>query len=97
MIIRDAIAQDFGNIAAIAVEAYREYSHILTSDNWDTMQANLSNVAAIAKKQGTAIVAAHNQELVGVVVYCAPGNSDSRLFQPEWASLRMVAVLPPYR
>lgn len=56
-IVRDAIAQGFDNIAAIAGAAYREYSHILPPDDWNTMQANLSNVAAIAKKQGNAIVA----------------------------------------
>lgn len=61
------------------------------------MQTNLSNVAAIAKKQGNAIIAEHDRELVGSVVYCSPGNSDSQFFQPEWSSIRMLAVLPLYR
>ncbi|MBW4463097.1 MAG: GNAT family N-acetyltransferase [Nodosilinea sp. WJT8-NPBG4] len=35
--------------------------------------------------------------MVGAVVYCPPGTSDSRVFLPEWASLRMLAVLPRHR
>lgn len=96
VILRDALAQEFNDIASLAVEAYREYSHVLTLDNWETMQANLSNVTEIAK-QGQAIVAQRDRELVGLVVYCPPGTSDSRLFQPEWASLRMLAVSPLHR
>jgi ribosomal protein S18 acetylase RimI-like enzyme len=95
-IVRDVLIQDFREVAAITVGAYREYSHALTPDNWHTMQTNLSNVAAIAK-QGKVMVAELSQELVGSVVYCPPGNSDSLFFQPEWASIRMLAVLPQYR
>jgi ribosomal protein S18 acetylase RimI-like enzyme len=95
-IVRDALIQDFEEVAAIAVEAYREYSHALTPDNWHTMQTNLSNVAAIAK-QGKVMVAELSRELVGSVGYCPPGHSDSLFFQPEWASIRMLAVLPQYR
>lgn len=96
VIVRDAFAQEFNDIASLTVEAYREYSHALTSDNWEIMRTNLSNVAEVAK-QGRLIVAQRDRELVGSVVYCPPGTSESRLFQPEWASLRMLAVLPQYR
>ncbi|NJK54142.1 MAG: GNAT family N-acetyltransferase [Leptolyngbyaceae cyanobacterium SU_3_3] len=95
-IIRDARAQEFSDIALLTVEAYREYAHLLTSDNWETMQNNLSNVAEVAKP-GRLIVAQQGQELVGSVVYHPPGVSDSRLFNPEWASLRMLAVSPQHR
>ncbi|MGV0028547.1 GNAT family N-acetyltransferase [Phormidesmis priestleyi] len=96
VIVRDALAQEFNDIASLNVEAYREYSHALTSDNWEIMQTNLLRVAEVAK-QGQLMVAQSDQELVGSVIYCPPGTSDSRLFQPEWASLRMLAVLPQYR
>lgn len=96
VIIRDALAQEFGNVTSLTVEAYREYSHALTADNWEIMRTNLSNVAAIAE-QGRLIVAQQDQELVGAVVYHPPGASDSRLFSPEWASLRMLAVSPRHR
>ncbi|PSB02072.1 GNAT family N-acetyltransferase [Merismopedia glauca] len=95
-IARDAVEQDFDRIASLAVEAYREYSHSLTPHNWDIMRTNLSNVVEMAK-QGRFIVAEQGQEIVGSVAYCTPGTSDKRLFQPEWASVRMLAVLPQYR
>jgi ribosomal protein S18 acetylase RimI-like enzyme len=96
MTIRNALAQEFHELAALNIEAYREYSNALTSDNWQIMQASLSNVAKLAE-QGQSIVAQHEHRLVGAVVYCPPGTSDSRLFQPEWASLRLLSVLPQYR
>lgn len=96
VIVRDALVQEVNDVASLTVEAYREYSHALTLDNWEIMRTNLSNVAAIAK-QGRLIVAQRDQSLVGSVVYHPPGASDSRLFQPEWASLRMLAVSPRHR
>jgi hypothetical protein len=63
-IVRDALIQDFEEVAAIAVEAYREYSHALTPDNWHTMQTNLSNVAAIAKQDRAEVIALHTSELM---------------------------------
>ncbi|NJR61357.1 MAG: GNAT family N-acetyltransferase [Cyanobacteria bacterium CRU_2_1] len=96
VIVRDALAQEFNDVASLTVEAYREYAQTLTSDNWEIMRTSLSKVAEIAK-QGQLIVAQRDQELVGSVVYHPPGVSDRRLFQPEWASLRMLAVSPQHR
>jgi ribosomal protein S18 acetylase RimI-like enzyme len=96
MIIREADAQEFNDIALLTVEAYREYSLDLTSDNWEIMRTNLSNVVEVAKP-GRLIVAQQGHELVGSVVYHPPGASNSRLFQSEWASLRMLAVSPQHR
>jgi ribosomal protein S18 acetylase RimI-like enzyme len=96
VIIREALAQEMNEVESLTVDAYREYSDALTSDNWEIMRANLSNVAAIAQ-QGQLIVAQHDQNLVGSVVYCPPGTSDIRLCPPEWASLRLLAVSPRYQ
>jgi ribosomal protein S18 acetylase RimI-like enzyme len=95
-IVRDAFTHEFNDAADLIVEAYREYAHALTSDNWEIMRTNLSNVAEVAK-QGELIVALQDLELVGSVVYIPPGASDSQIFQPEWASLRLLAVSPPHR
>jgi hypothetical protein len=32
-IVRDALAQEFNDVASLNVKAYREYSYALTSDN----------------------------------------------------------------
>lgn len=96
VIIRDALTEEFNDVASLNIEAYREYSHSLSSDSWTIMQTNLSKVAEIAKT-GRLIIAQRNQALVGSVIYCPPGTSDSRIFKTEWASLRMLAVLPHYQ
>lgn len=95
-IIRDAFAHEFNDVALLNVEAYREYSHTLTCGNWEIMRTNLLNVVEVAKR-GRLIVAQQDQELVGSVIYCPPGKSDSRIFQEEWVSLRMLAVSPQHR
>lgn len=96
VIIRDALNSEFDEVASLNVEAYREYARVLTPDNWEKMQTNLANVSEIAKP-GRLIVAEQDRSLVGAVVYHPPGASNPRLFQPEWASMRMLAVLPQYR
>lgn len=96
LIIRDANTRDYKEVALLSVESYREYSQSLTSENWNKMKTNLSNVSEVAN-QAKLIVAEQNHKLVGSVFYCRPGTSSSRLFRPEWASLRMLAVLPNYR
>jgi ribosomal protein S18 acetylase RimI-like enzyme len=95
-IARDALEKEFDTIASLAVAAYSEYSHFLTPHNWNVMRTNLSDVVEMAKR-GRFIVAERGREIVGSVVYCCPGMSDTRLFQPEWASVRLLAVLPQYR
>jgi ribosomal protein S18 acetylase RimI-like enzyme len=94
--IRDALTTDFDEIASLSVEAYREYSKSLSLEDWDKMKTSLSNISKIAER-AKLIVAEQDRELVGSVAYYHPGTSASHLFQPEWASLRMLAVSPKYR
>jgi ribosomal protein S18 acetylase RimI-like enzyme len=96
IIVRDAFTQEVNDVASLNIDAYHEYSHALTADNWEIMRTSLSNVAKISQ-QGQLIVAQNDRELVGAVIYYSPGASDSRLFQPEWASIRMLAVSPQQR
>ncbi|NJM96841.1 MAG: hypothetical protein HC800_06315 [Phormidesmis sp. RL_2_1] len=68
MIIRDALNQEFDEVASLNVEAYREYSQVLTLEDWKKMQTNLSNVVEIAKP-GRLIIAEQDSVLVGSVIY----------------------------
>lgn len=95
-IVRDAFNHEFNDVTDLIVAAYHEYARDLTPDNWQIMQTNLLKVVEVAN-QGQLIVAQSDRELVGSVVYCPPGTSDRHIFQPEWASLRMLAVSPPHR
>lgn len=95
-IVRDALKHEFNDVADLVVAAYREYARDLTPENWQTMQTNLLKIVEVAR-EGQLIIAQADRELVGAVVYCPPGTSDTRIFQPEWASLRMLAVSPQHR
>ena len=95
-IVRNAVVEDFDRVAVLAVSAYRQYFQSLSIKNWNIMQTSLSDVSKIADR-GQLIVAQSDRELVGSVVYFTPGTSNSRLFEPEWASIRMLAVSPNYR
>ncbi len=96
IIVQNALDSAFDEVALLNVEAFREYSQALSLEDWKRMEANLSKVAEMAKV-GQLIVARQDDLLVGSVIYCPPGTSDSRIFQPEWASLRLLAVSPQRR
>jgi ribosomal protein S18 acetylase RimI-like enzyme len=96
LIIRNAVTVEFDEIASLAVESYREYAQNLAPEHWDTMSSSLLKVSEIAQ-HAQWIVVEQTQQLVGSVVYYRPGTSNSRLFQAEWASFRMLSVLPSYR
>ncbi len=101
VMIREALTSELDDselddIVALAIAAYREYAPALTAADWQTMCTNLAKVAEIAQS-GCLLVAQPDQTLVGAVIYCPPGTSDPRLFQPAWASVRMLAVAPSHR
>ncbi|MDJ0635806.1 MAG: GNAT family N-acetyltransferase [Xenococcaceae cyanobacterium MO_188.B29] len=96
IITRDAVQQDFKQIAQISVEAYRQYAEALTPENWSKMAANLANVANTANL-ASLIVAEENNHIFGSIAYYAPGKSSLKIFPVEWASIRLLAVSPAYR
>ncbi len=96
VIVRNALASEFDEVASLNVEAYREYSQALPLADWEVMKTNLRKVSKMAE-QGQLMVAQQDDLLVGAIVYYPPGMSDSQIFQPEWASLRLLAVLPWHR
>ncbi len=96
ILLRDAIFSDFDTIARISVEAYQEYSTILEAQNWQKMQHSLSDVETTASTADF-IVAEIETKIVGAIAYYPPGKSNSKFFDSQWASLRLLAVEPNYR
>jgi ribosomal protein S18 acetylase RimI-like enzyme len=96
IIIADALQQEFQEVASLAVAAYQEYARTLTVDNWQIMRSNLFEMTEKIDR-GQLIVARQDEELIGSVIYCPPGTSELQIFQPEWASIRRLAVSPQYR
>lgn len=94
--LRDAVRQDFNEIAHISVEAYQQYGEALTPENWSKMQATLTNVSNTANL-ASLIVAEENNYILGSIAYYAPGKSNPNIFPVEWSSIRLLAVTPAHQ
>jgi hypothetical protein len=86
------LTQELEAITALTISSYREYALSLTPEHWAQMQANISKILEMARK-GRSIVAESAGNLIGSVLCYPPKTSKISLFTPEWASLRMLAVL----
>lgn len=94
-LIQPAQQHHFSAIAALNIEAYREYATYLTTEAWTTMQSNLRSVETLAQHR-IFLVTFVSSELAGSVAYCPPGNSRSPI-PSDWASVLLLAVSPRYR
>jgi ribosomal protein S18 acetylase RimI-like enzyme len=94
--IEEATAADVLAIADLNVAAYREFARRLGADAWGAMEKNLRGVARLT---GWAkfLVVRTPRALAGSVGYCPPGKSDPTVFEPDWASIVLLAVSPRHR
>ena len=91
IILRDATALDFEEIANISLEAYREYAEKLTVENWQKMAESICNVDQTASIADF-IIAEVESEIAGAIAYYPLGKSNPKFFDSQWASLRLLAV-----
>ena len=96
ILTRDAIFEDYKQIADISIAAYQEYAKALTKENWQKMKQSLSNVEQTAKNADY-IVAEINNKIVGAIAYYPPDKSNPKYFDSNCASLRLLAVDPNYQ
>ncbi len=94
--LRDNLPEEGAAIACLTVEAFQDYAAILSGGRWETMRSVLNGVAAWART-GRWIVAEQNGSLIGSVGYFPPGQLDDKIFPPDWASIRFLAVAPAHR
>ncbi len=94
--VEEATAADILGLAELHVAAYHEFAKELGPPAWRAMERNLRGVARLT---GWArfLVVRSPRGLVGSVGYCPPGKSDAAVFEPEWASIVLLAVSPRYR
>ena len=94
--IRLAQPGDFDAIAALNVEAYREFADHMTPANWKKMEASISSVESRARS--TRFLTMWDQGIiVGSVGYCQPGKGNSEIFPQDWAAVLLLAVAPAHR
>jgi ribosomal protein S18 acetylase RimI-like enzyme len=94
--IEEATAADILPLADLNVAAYQEFAKDLGPPAWRAMEKNLRGVARLT---GWArfLVVRGPRGLAGSVGYCPPGKSDAAVFEPDWASIILLAVSPLHR
>ena len=94
--VRLATAGDIDAIAALNVEAYREFADRMTPDDWQKLEASIRSIEArtrsiqflVIRDQGT---------IVGSVGYCPAGKGNPEIFPQGWAAVLVLAVAPAHR
>ncbi len=94
--VREATERDMDEVRRVSLAAHREYAGVLEPAAWERLEGGVSNVAALAES-GRAIVAESEDGIAGSVVYFQPGSSSLGIFEPGWASIRMLSVDPEHR
>jgi len=94
-VIEAATTSDFAAIAALNVAAYEQFAPHLKEGAWIVMQQNLSNISERARS-AEFFVCREAGTVVGSVAYCPAGRGDPSVFQPDMASVLLLAVHPEH-
>ncbi|MGC2047281.1 MAG: GNAT family N-acetyltransferase [Gallionella sp.] len=94
--IEAARKEDFSSIAKLNVKAYEEFATRLLPGSWDAMQKNLQNIEERTSVSEFLVVRIGG-EIVGSVAYGPPGSGDPSIFEPDMASILLLAVHPQHR
>jgi GNAT superfamily N-acetyltransferase len=95
-IVRDARTDELSRFLPLVIRGWMEYAEALGPENWSVMCASMSRFDP-ARDGGRVFVAEVDGELAGCVIYYRPGASDGVIFPREWASIRLLTVLPEAR
>lgn len=95
---RQGSIKDIEQLQELAIRSYREFSKVLTSDNWNLFNGNLKNRQKFIEilKIAKCFVCLDNNKIIGVA-YIIPSGNPTDLFKAEWSYIRMVGVDPAYR
>lgn len=92
--LRAYASEDRNTVNALALSAFAQYSHAY--HDWETFTKNIGNMAALSES-GEIIVAESGSEIVGAVAYIGLNAPKAAFFDPSWAIMRMLVVLPAAR
>ena len=87
---------NFDAIAALDVEAYREFSGRMTPDNWCRREASLRTIETRAQFTRFLVIR-DGGAIVGSVENCPTGKGNPEIFPPDWAAVLLLAVAPVHR
>ena len=111
VIVRDALAGELGSVSSVLSASYEEYLRPAGSDlsaeerrAWDGYRADIADVASRAPYSDR-IIAEADGKILGAVTFYGPGReahypneaATAQHWPPEWASFRLLGVLPEAR
>lgn len=86
---------DFDAIAALNVEAHREFADRMSPDGWHGIQASVCAVEARA--QSVRFLVMRDQGIMGGSIgYCPAGKGNPEIFPLDWAAVLLLAVTPTH-
>jgi ribosomal protein S18 acetylase RimI-like enzyme len=91
--IRPFRPDDAATVNRIAVAAWDQYREVFT--DWPHTGPNFAATAELA--QDVDLLVAEDSEIRGFVGYAGPGRPRERIFERDWAIIRMLSVDPPAR
>src|SRR5258708_4549798 len=78
----------------VAVAAFREFEPHF--DDWAAFSKNKTPMTSLASSAEVFVAKLHGR-VVGAVGYVAPGRPKGDIFEPSWATIRMLVVSPEFR
>lgn len=96
IVVREAAPGEYGAIADLTVDAYREFRAAIGPELWEAYELDLRAVPERAR-EAVILVAEEASSLVGAAAYYRPGYRQMQWFPKEHAWLRVLAVSPAQR
>jgi ribosomal protein S18 acetylase RimI-like enzyme len=92
--LREFRAADAPQVDRLALAAFAQFEAHYS--DWPAMAASLGRMAMLAES-GDIILAEHADQIIGAVVYVAPGRPKPSCFDAAWPIIRMLVVDPNSR
>ena len=92
--LREFRAADAPRVDRLALAAFAQFEGYYS--DWPAMAASLGQMATLADN-GDIILAEHADQIIGAVVYVAPGRPKPSCFDIGWPIIRMLVVDPKSR
>jgi len=96
---RKGTLADLPQLKLLGLNAYGEYSMVLTEPHWKKFHDNLQNEADLADliKQAIVFVCETNDRKIVGVIYFIPSGQPTEIFLKEWCTIRRLGVDPSSR
>jgi ribosomal protein S18 acetylase RimI-like enzyme len=95
---RRADLSDFSKLKALGKESYAEFSKVLSTENWNKMNAYLEGDIGLTKliEQSVVFVCEKGSEIIGMI-YLVPSGNPTELFRENWSYIRFLGVHTHFR